>query len=86
MSCQICNGPLMLLGQLGTRVHFRCCSCGMDANMELDGELEIEEPETCEDCGETHRGTYANAEPLLIDPETHLCEDCAEARELGDGE
>ena len=69
MSCQICNGPLMLLGQLGTRVHFRCCSCGMDANMELDGELEIEEPETCEDCGEATGGVGLR-----------LCDDCRAAR------
>ena len=78
----------MLLGSLGRLEHYRCRNCGLDVSAEpvFDEELDIEELETCEDCGESHRGTYANAEPLLIDPETHLCEDCAEARELGDGE
>lgn len=27
--CQMCGGPLMLLGQLGNRLHFRCQNCGM---------------------------------------------------------
>lgn len=30
MRCSMCDGKLMLLGQLGERVHFRCKNCGMD--------------------------------------------------------
>lgn len=27
--CQLCGGPLVLLGQLGSRLHLRCQDCGM---------------------------------------------------------
>jgi len=28
--CPVCNGPGVLLGALGSLVHFRCRNCGMD--------------------------------------------------------
>lgn len=28
--CPMCGGPGVLLGKLGSRVHFRCRNCGMD--------------------------------------------------------
>jgi hypothetical protein len=28
-TCDLCEGPLMLLGQLGNRVHVQCRNCGM---------------------------------------------------------
>ena len=28
--CKLCNGPLILLGSLGTQVYCRCRDCGMD--------------------------------------------------------
>lgn len=30
MTCPMCDGPGVLLGQLGQRVHYRCRNCGMD--------------------------------------------------------
>ena len=27
--CQLCNGTLALLGQLGNLKHYRCINCGM---------------------------------------------------------
>ena len=31
--CQLCGGPLTLLGQLGNRTHLRCVSCGMESSV-----------------------------------------------------
>jgi hypothetical protein len=28
--CQLCNGPLALLGQLGALLWLRCIDCGME--------------------------------------------------------
>ncbi len=32
-ACHVCNGDLMLLGNLGSRYHFRCRHCGMDQSI-----------------------------------------------------
>jgi hypothetical protein len=29
MACGLCGGPLVLLGKLGDRKHYRCRNCGM---------------------------------------------------------
>jgi hypothetical protein len=29
MSCPVCEGPAMLLGTLGARLHVRCRNCGL---------------------------------------------------------
>jgi hypothetical protein len=34
--CELCGGPLLLLGQLGGRVHLTCRDCGMAYNHEAD--------------------------------------------------
>jgi rubredoxin len=37
--CEACNGPLVLIGVLGSREHARCRMCGLDHNravVELD--------------------------------------------------
>lgn len=31
--CVACTGPLVELGQLGSRLHFRCRSCGLDQSI-----------------------------------------------------
>lgn len=33
MFCDFCGGLLVVLGQLGNRVHLRCRSCGIDCSM-----------------------------------------------------
>lgn len=30
--CRVCNGPLVFLGTLGVRDHFRCRDCGLDCS------------------------------------------------------
>ncbi len=30
MNCEVCDGPLIVLGVLGNTVHLRCRNCGMD--------------------------------------------------------
>jgi hypothetical protein len=32
--CSTCGGPLMLLGALGSRTHYRCRNCGLDSSTE----------------------------------------------------
>lgn len=34
--CPACDGPGVLLGQLGNRIHYRCRNCGMDFNEKVD--------------------------------------------------
>lgn len=29
-TCDVCGGPLMFLGKLGRRLHFRCRDCGLE--------------------------------------------------------
>lgn len=31
--CAACGGDLVLLGSLGSRVHFRCRHCGLDQSL-----------------------------------------------------
>lgn len=47
-TCQICGGLLMLLGQLGNRVHTRCRDCGMHWNHKAEEEDEEDEEEETE--------------------------------------
>lgn len=34
--CQVCKGPLMLLGILGRMEHVRCQGCGMEFSREIE--------------------------------------------------
>lgn len=38
MMCTLCGGPLVILGQLGRLMWYRCRDCGMDQNHPADGE------------------------------------------------
>lgn len=43
--CPACDGPGVLLGQLGSRIHYRCRNCGLDFSHKLDeGGQGFEEP------------------------------------------
>jgi hypothetical protein len=44
-TCELCNGPLMLLGILGNRIHLQCRNCGMQFSKEQENENE----EDCDD-------------------------------------
>ena len=37
--CEVCNGPLKVLGSLGTMDHSRCVDCGCDHVHTSTGEL-----------------------------------------------
>lgn len=36
MSCALCDGELVLLGQLGSIEHYRCTCCGMGQSLDSD--------------------------------------------------
>lgn len=36
ISCTCCNGPLVPLGTLGVRAHYRCRDCGLDQSREVE--------------------------------------------------
>lgn len=44
--CPVCSGPGLLLGELGSRVHYRCRNCGMDFSEHVEDvplpELDVE--------------------------------------------
>ena len=35
MTCQICDGPQKLIGNLGSRAYLRCINCGMDSSIDV---------------------------------------------------
>lgn len=64
ISCPICGGPLLRLGQLGRLIHSRCRTCGIEHSVQAPdpepGELEPDPDDfvapcpsaecTCDDC------------------------------------
>lgn len=46
-TCCICHGPLILLGTLGTLVHYRCRNCGMDQSKPLPRRKRAKETRAC---------------------------------------
>lgn len=34
-ACSLCGGPLVELGALGNRMHYRCWNCGTDCSFEV---------------------------------------------------
>ena len=36
LGCEVCGGPLVVLGTLGTRDWFRCRNCGADQSVEAN--------------------------------------------------
>ena len=42
--CQTCDGPLMYLGALGSRLHFRCRDCGIDHSVTVDHDVTLDIP------------------------------------------
>jgi hypothetical protein len=44
--CELCGGPLMLLGQLGGRVHLTCRDCGAAFSCQADQGEELREDES----------------------------------------
>lgn len=53
VTCELCGGPLGLLGQLGRRQHLLCRDCGMQFSCEVgtlpSREIEPEEADDEED-------------------------------------
>lgn len=39
MTCDLCGGELVLLGQLGCITHFRCRCCGMTCSEFIEEDL-----------------------------------------------
>lgn len=35
-ACPYCTGPLVVLGNLGRRLHYRCRHCGGDCNVDVN--------------------------------------------------
>lgn len=76
LECVACGGPLMLLGQMGKLVHFRCRNCGMDQSKPAtdlppdffeDGDEDEDGPD-CAGGGGCAAGDGAEAEsPYCID-------------------
>lgn len=57
--CQMCGGPLVTLGALGTTTHFRCRNCGMEVRSgavvlgKSDNIFELARPSAASDLPET---------------------------------
>ena len=56
MRCGICGGPVFLLGKLGSRTHYRCRMCGMDASSDgREPDYEDDDEDGAVECA----GTFA---------------------------
>jgi len=43
MTCDLCNGPCFVLGQLGKLIHFRCRNCGANWSKTADPSLHLQD-------------------------------------------
>lgn len=79
--CEACNGPIIPLGQLGTREHGRCRLCALDHNR--PAQLDPEEGDLTEEEIAAGLAQFNDlfGNPILTRPGESLIETVQEARD-----